>query len=99
MKVRGDFLGPPSSDFLLTVPRGCFFCGSFLLSMFHVCLYYTIVSVPCTFVITCWKKTDLSALLCVMCPCVFVTVTYGVLGKVWFLILSIPDLCLLLFFC
>ena len=30
--------------------------------------------------------------------CVFVTFPYGVLGQVWYLIVSIPDLCLLSYF-
>ena len=30
-------------------------------------------------------------------PCVFVTFPYGVSGKVWYLIVSIPDICLLSF--
>ena len=87
-----------SSEFLLTVPRRGFFCGSFILFMFHVCLYYTVESVPCSLVITCWERADLLALLCVMFPCVFVTFPYGVLGQVWCLIVSIPDMCLLLYF-
>ena len=37
-------------------------------SMFHSCLYYTIVSVPCSLVITCWERADLLALLCMMFP-------------------------------
>ena len=55
----------PTSNFLLTVPRWCFFCGS-LLFVFHVCLYYAVFSVPCSLVITCWERADLLALLCVM---------------------------------
>ena len=55
-----------SSDILLTVPRRCFFCGSFLLFMFHVCLYHTVLSGPCSLVITCWESADLLALLSVI---------------------------------
>ena len=44
------------------------------------------------------KVTDLLALLYVMFSCVFVTFPYGVLGQVWYLIVSIPDLCLLSYF-
>ena len=62
--------------------------------MFHVCLYYTVLSVPCSLLGTCWEIADILALLCVMFPCVFVTFPYGVLGQVWYLIVSIPDLCL-----
>ena len=45
----------PSSYFLLTVSGRCFFCGSFLLYMFDVCLYFNVMSVPCELVITCWE--------------------------------------------
>ena len=55
---------------LLNVPRRCFFCGSFLLFMFYVCLYYTILSVPCSLFVTCWERADPLALLCVMFSCV-----------------------------
>ena len=67
-----------------------------MLFMFHVCFYYTVLSVPCSLVITCWERADLFGLLCVMLPCVFPTFPHGVSGKMWYLILSIPDLCLLL---
>ena len=57
-----------------------------------------VLSVPSRPVITCWERVDLIALFCVMFPCVFVTFPYGVYGQVWCLIISIPDLCLLLYF-
>ena len=34
----------------------------------------------------------------VMFYCVFVTFPYGILGQVWYLIVSIPDLCSLFYF-
>ena len=40
---------------------------------------------------------DLLAHLCVMFSCVFVTLPYGVSGQVVYLIVSIPDLYLLLY--
>ena len=43
------------------------------------------------FVVTCWERADLLALVCGVC-CEFVT-TFGILGQVWYLIVSIPDLC------
>ena len=52
--VLKHYFGPPV--FLPTVPRRCFFCGSFLLFLFHVCLCNTVVSVFCSLVITCWGK-------------------------------------------
>ena len=36
--------------------------------------------------------------MCVIFSRVFVTFPYGVPGQVWYLIVSIPDLCLLLYF-
>ena len=42
------------------------FVDPFVLCMFHVCLYYTVASVPCSLVITYWERADLLALLCVM---------------------------------
>ena len=71
----------------------------FCLFMFQVCLYYIVLTVPCSLVITCWERPDLLALLCVMLSCVFVTNPYGVSGQVWYLIVSIPHLSLLLYFC
>ena len=67
----------PSSDFLLTVPRRCFFCGSFLLFMGHVYLSY--VSCLC---VAALRSPDLLALLCVVFSGVFVTFSYGVPGQV-----------------
>ena len=69
------------------------YCGSFLLFMFHVCLCYSVLSVPCSHMITCWRRADLLALLCIMFSCVFVTFLCGVPGQVWYLVVFIPDLC------
>ena len=68
--------------------------------MFRVCLsYFTVFSIPSSsHVITCWERADLLALLCVMFLCVFVSFPFGVSGQVWYLIVSIPDLCLLFYF-
>ena len=49
-------------------------------------------------VITCWERADLLALWYIIFTCVFVTFPYGVLGQLWYLIVSIPDLCPLPFF-
>ena len=45
----------------------------------HVCYYYTVLSVPCSLVIT-WEKADRLDFLWMMFACVFVTFTYGVSG-------------------
>ena len=60
----------PSSDFLLTAPRRCFFCGSFLLVMFHVCLGYAVLSVIRSLVFTYWERADLLARKCVVFSCI-----------------------------
>ena len=64
-----------------------------MLFMFRVC--HVFLSVHCNIVVICWERADLLALLYVMFYCVFVTLRCGILGQVWCLSVSIPDLCLL----
>ena len=68
-----------------------------MLLVLHFCLCYAVLSVPCSLVVTCWERAALLALLFVLLSCVFVTFPYGVPGQVLYLIVSIPDLCLLLY--
>ena len=67
----------------------CYLCFRF------VC--HTVLSIPCSLVVTCWVSADVLALLCVMFPCVFVTSQNGVLGR-WYLNVLISDICLLPYF-
>ena len=60
--------------------------------LFRVCLCHTVVSVPCSLVVTCWERADLLALLSVIFSCVFYTFPFGVLGQVCYLMLSIRAL-------
>ena len=91
---NGWQLSPPVI-FLLTVPRRFFFRGSFFaIFVSRVSLLYCLV---CS--LQPWKRAGLFALLCVMFSCVFVSFLYGVSGHVWYLIVSIPDFCLLIYFC
>ena len=95
MLIRLNMFKPSSDDF-----ARCFFCGSFLLFMIHICLCYAVLSVPCSLMITCWERLGLLALLYItvvffLC---FVTFPYGASGKVWYLIVSIPDLCFPFYF-
>ena len=53
------------------------------------------MSVSYSLAVTCWERSDLLALLYVMFSCVFATFPYSGLGQVWYLIVSIPGLCLL----
>ena len=68
----------------------CYLCFMFV--------SHTVTYFPCSRVVTCWGRTDDFALFYVMFSCVFVTFPYGVLGQVWYLIVSILDICLLLYF-
>ena len=65
--------------------------------MFFVsCVSQDFASVPCCLVVTCWERATLLALDGdVYC---FVTFSCGILGQVWYLIVSFPDLCLLSYF-
>ena len=59
---------------------------------FMSCVGHAFASVYCCLVVTCWERADLLALMLVTFNCVFVTFPYGILGQVWYLIVSIPDL-------
>ena len=47
--------------------------------------------------VTCWKRADLLAFVGYV-YCIFVTFSCGILGEVWYLIVSFPDLCHLFYF-
>ena len=66
--------------------------------LFCICLCHTAMSVSCNLVVTCCENAVFLVLLYVMFSYVFVTFPYSVLGQVWYLIVSIPDLCLLSYF-
>ena len=48
-------------------------------------------------VVTCWERADLLALVGDV-YCIFVTFPCGILGQMWYLIVSFPDLCRLYYF-
>ena len=53
----------------------------------------------CLFIAASWSPAGtLLAVLYVMFSCVFVPFTCGILGQVWYLIVLIPDICLLPYF-
>ena len=78
--------------FCLCTSVSGFFCGFLLLFMFCVC--HAFLSVCCSLVVSCWERTNLLILLYVKFYCIFVTFPCDVLGQMWCLIESIPDLCL-----
>ena len=47
--------------------------------------------------VTCWERADILSLFGDV-YCIFVTFPCGILGQVWYLIVSFPDLCLLSYF-
>ena len=61
-----------------------------MLFMSSVC--HAFASFHCCLVVTCCERADLLALVCDV-YCVFVTFAFGIMGQVWYLIVSIPDLC------
>ena len=66
--------------------------------MFFVyCVSHAFVAVHCCLVVTCWERDDLLALAGDV-YCSFVTFQYGILGQVWYLIVSFPDLYRLFYF-
>ena len=70
-------------------------CGSFVIFMSYVS--YAFASVHCCLVVTCWERADLLVLVGDV-YCMFITFLCGVLGRVWCLIVSFPDLCHLSYF-
>ena len=62
--------------------------------LFMYCVCYVFASVYCCLDATRWERADLLALVCDV-NCVFVTLPCGILGQVWYLIVSFPDRCLL----
>ena len=65
---------------------------------FVSCVSHAFSSVHFCLVVTCWERTDLLALVCDVCS-IFVTFPCGILGQVWYLIVSFPNLCHLSYFC
>ena len=64
----------------------------------HLCFFFVsyvshaFAPVHCCLVVTCWERADLLALVGDI-YCIFVTFPCGILGQVWYLIVSFPDLC------
>ena len=61
------------------------------------CVCHAFASVHCCLVVSCWKRVDLLALACDL-YCDFVPFLCGILGHVWYFIVSIPDLCQLSYY-
>ena len=71
------------------------FCLVFAMSLYAFAMSLCTFIYMC-FVVTCWERADLLALVCgVCCECHF---PIDILVHVWYLIVSIPDLCTLTYF-
>ena len=66
----------------------------------YLCLVccHAFLSFHISLVVLCWERAGLLARLYLKCSYVFGTFVCGVLGQVWSLIASIPDICLLTYF-
>ena len=66
--------------------------------MFFVsCVSHACASFHCCLVVICWERADLLALVGDV-YCIFVTFPCDIMGQVWFLIVSFPDICRLSYF-
>ena len=64
-----------------------------IIFLFCGCLCQIVLSVYCSLVVACWESADLLALMCEMFSFAFDPLRYP--GSGVFVILSIPNLCLL----
>ena len=83
-------------NILLTVPRRYFFCGSF---MFLFCLVFAMFCAR-LFICALWSPAGkgLTSRLSFVVSSVSSHFPIGILGQVWYLIVSIPDLCTITYF-
>ena len=61
------------------------------------CVSHAFASVHCCLVVACWERADLLALVGDV-YCISVTFPCGILGQVWYVIVSFRDLCRLSYF-
>ena len=66
--------------------------------LFTSCVRHTFAPVLCFLVVTGMKRAYLLALVCDV-YFDFVTFPFGILGQVWYVIVSIPDPCCLSYVC
>ena len=65
--------------------------------MFLSCVSHAYAFVHYCLVVTCWERADLLAIVGDV-YCIFVSFPCGILGQVWYLTVSLPDLCILSYF-
>ena len=91
-----NWFKPSSKIFLLSGPRRYFYCGSFIIFLSCVCYAFVRIRLllPCGHLLG--KGWPLGSRL--WCLIVSLLLSIGILGQVWYLIVSIPDLCPLSYF-
>ena len=78
-------------------------CSKAALLLKIICVFFCFMcfscfsTVYCCLVVTCWESADLLTILGDV-YCIFVTFPYGMLGQVWYLVVSFPDLYRLAYF-
>ena len=65
--------------------------------VFVSCIFHAFASVLCCLVVTCLARADVLAIVGDI-YCIFVTFPCCILGQVWYLIVSFPDLCRLSYY-
>ena len=68
-----------------------------IICVFVSCVSHAFASVHCCLMATCWERADILAFVG-DAYCIFVTFPCGILGQVWYLIVSFPELCCLSYF-
>ena len=68
-----------------------------IICVFVSCVSHVFASVHCCLVVNRWERADLLALVGDV-YCIFLTFPCGILGQVWYLIVSFTDLCILSYF-
>ena len=64
-----------------------------IICVFVSCVSHAFASVHCCLVVTYWERADLLLVLVDDVNRIFISFPCGILGQVWYLVVSFPDLC------
>ena len=84
-------------SFSLIIPWRCFFCGFFFVACVSCLSCYLVVYLLQSCGHLLGKGRPLGSLVCGYSLC-FITSQWGVLGQMWYLSVSVADLCILSYF-
>ena len=91
-KICYIIINTPAESQLILYVRSVLELATFVGHFCYLCFVFVMLS--CFFVLALWPPTGKG----LMFYCGFVTFPCGVLGQVWYMIVSISDLCLLTYF-